>query len=202
MSRPASAALRQVIDEHLLARRQVRRSRRRTTARRPHRRRVRGGTGGPVLRAHRSTLLQVVGHVDVPSELRLDAAPCSAACAAARRARGRSSRGACVNPRSHRMISSASAWADIESMRSMRAATGTNCAVDLDRRRRPRAAAGRACRRPGSPTKSTVLRGSGSAAFRWCSTRPPVAIPLAEMTIAGRGARPGSPATAAATRRP
>ena len=35
------------------------------------------------------------------------------------------------------------------------------------------------------PTSSTVLRGFGSASFKWCSTRPPVAIPLDEMTIAG-----------------
>ena len=34
-------------------------------------------------------------------------------------------RGARVKPRSHCMISFASAWADIESIRSMRAATGT-----------------------------------------------------------------------------
>ena len=30
-----------------------------------------------------------------------------------------------------------------------------------------------------------MLRGFGSASFKWCSTRPPVAIPLDEMTIAG-----------------
>ena len=39
------------------------------------------------------------------------------------------------------------------------------------------------------PTNSTVFRGSGSASFRWCRTRPPVAIPLDEMTMHGKPAR-------------
>ena len=36
-------------------------------------------------------------------------------------------RGGVLKPPSHRSVSCESAWADIESMRSMRALTGTNC---------------------------------------------------------------------------
>ena len=35
------------------------------------------------------------------------------------------------------------------------------------------------------PEQITVFRASEASAFRWCSTRPPVAIPLAEMMMRG-----------------
>ena len=69
---------------------------------------------------------------------------------------------------------------------STRASTGTNCpwictswAPSISCRPRVPAA--------WNPTSSTVFRGSGSALARWCRTRPPVAMPLDDTTIAGPG---------------
>ena len=93
--------------------------------------------------------------------------------------------GGCLKLPSQRMISLESACADIESIASILARTGTsspwmrvNLAPSLQR-----AAARARCLIAGK--QHGVARIRQARACRWCSTRPPVAMPLDEITIDG-----------------
>ena len=58
-------------------------------------------------------------------------------------------------------------------------------AVDLHLRRAVRPSPRRACRRPGSRRRGSRCAESGAKRLRWCSTRPPVAMPLPTMITIG-----------------
>jgi hypothetical protein len=93
-------------------------------------------------------------------------------------------RGARAKPRSHCISPCASAWPEKTSRWLTCARTGTCSPWILTLGSPPTS---RAPRLPPTwkPGKTMWWRGSGAIALRWCSTRPPVAMPLAEMTIAG-----------------
>ena len=93
-------------------------------------------------------------------------------------------RGGASKPRSHAISSPASAWPENTSRWLTCARTGTYSPWILTS---VAPATSFAPRLPPTwkPGNTMWWRGSGAIAFRWCSTRPPVAMPLAEMITAG-----------------
>ena len=116
------------------------------------------------------------------------------ACAArrwrrARRARRRSGAAPRSKPRSHCISSSASAWPEKPSRWLTCGAHRHVLAEDLHLAARRRPACAPRVPPTWKPGKTMWWRGCGAIAFRWCSTRPPVAMPLAEMITLGQRER-------------